>query len=193
MVGATRFSDIHRGVPRKSRTLLAQRLKQRERAGIVERRQGPTYHLTRAGQELEPVVFGLGDWAKRWLVGDPEKDQLDGAQAMWRASRALVDDALPDRRTVVRFDFPGVLRGRAATGPCLPPLVRAQPLRVTPLLTGGAAAHRHLRWAGRHGQVERWPPLWMIRAIRPPRTRPRTARVEADFDSSSSVLVARRR
>lgn len=112
LVGATRFSDIHRGVPRMSRSLLAQRLKQLERAGIIERRQGPTYHLTPAGQELEPVVFALGDWAKRWLVGDPEKGQLDGAQAMWRASRALVDEELPERRTVVQFDFPGAQRGR---------------------------------------------------------------------------------
>ena len=112
MVGATRFSDIHRGVPRMSRTLLAQRLKQLERSGIVERRDGPTYHLTPAGQELEPVVFGLGDWAKRWLLGDPTADQLDGAQMMWRVSRGLVEDELPERRTVVQFDFPTARRGR---------------------------------------------------------------------------------
>src|SRR5918992_3923665 len=54
VVGSQRFSDIHRGVPRMSRTLLAKRLKQLERVGIVERRNGPTYHLTAAGKDLEP-------------------------------------------------------------------------------------------------------------------------------------------
>jgi DNA-binding HxlR family transcriptional regulator len=47
--GSHRFSEIHRGMPRMSRTLLAQRLKQLERLGIIERRPGPTYHLTPAG------------------------------------------------------------------------------------------------------------------------------------------------
>src|SRR5262249_18209804 len=51
--GADRFSDIHRGLPRMSRSLLSQRLKQLERIGVIERRAGPTYHLTEAGHELE--------------------------------------------------------------------------------------------------------------------------------------------
>src|SRR5262245_16404906 len=113
MVGATRFSDIHRGVPRMSRTLLAQRLRQLERAGLVERRPGPTYHLSEAGQELQPIVFALGDWAKRWLFGDPEKDHLDGAQLMWRVRNGLATEELPQRRTVVEFRFPDATRGRA--------------------------------------------------------------------------------
>ena len=50
--GSERFSEIHRGVPRMSRTLLAQRLKHLERIGIIERRPGPTYHLTSAGRDL---------------------------------------------------------------------------------------------------------------------------------------------
>jgi len=110
--GSERFSDIHRGVPRMSRTLLAQRLRQLERMGIVERRPGPTYHLTRAGADLESVVWGLGDWAMQWLVGDPAKEHLDGAHLMWRVRQRLVPEALPERRTVVQFDFPGAHRGR---------------------------------------------------------------------------------
>jgi DNA-binding HxlR family transcriptional regulator len=111
--GSERFSDIHRGVPRMSRTLLAQRLKQLERIGIVERRTpGPTYHLTRSGRDLEAVVWGIGDWALEWLFGDPSKEHLDGAHLMWRVRNGLVVDALPDGRTVVQFDFPGAHRGR---------------------------------------------------------------------------------
>ena len=105
--GSHRFSEIHRGVPRMSRTLLAQRLKQLERLGIVERRAGPTYHLTPAGQDLEDVVWGIGDWAMRWMFGDPAKEHLDGAHLMWRVRQGIVEEALPPRRTVIEFSFPG--------------------------------------------------------------------------------------
>ena len=110
--GSHRFTEIHRGVPRMSRTLLAQRLKQLERLGVLERRPGPTYHLTDAGRDLEAVVFGLGDWAMQWMFGDPAKEHLDGGHMMWRVRQRLVDDELPERRTVVQFDFAGAARGR---------------------------------------------------------------------------------
>ena len=110
--GSSRFSEIHRGVPRMSRTLLGQRLKQLERLGILERRPGPTYHLTPAGKDLEAIVWGLGDWAMQWHLGDPAKEHLDGAHLMWRVRQRIVDDALPDRRTVIEFNFPEAHRGR---------------------------------------------------------------------------------
>ncbi|MEX0663627.1 MAG: helix-turn-helix domain-containing protein [Acidimicrobiia bacterium] len=110
--GSERFSDIHRGVPRMSRSLLSQRLKHLERLGIVERRPGPTYHLTDAGRDLEATVWGLGDWAMQWMFGDPAKEQLDGSHLMWRVRQRIVEDALPESRTVVRFEFPGARQGR---------------------------------------------------------------------------------
>lgn len=110
--GSARFSEIHRGVPRMSRTLLAQRLKQLERLGVVERRTGPTYHLTASGRDLEAVVFGIGDWAKQWLFGDPAKEHLDGGHLVWRVRQRVVIENLPESRTVVRFDFPSALRGK---------------------------------------------------------------------------------
>lgn len=110
--GSHRFSDIHRGVPRMSRTLLAQRLKQLERVGIIERRPGPTYHLTPAGEDLEKVVFGLGDWAMKWMFGDPAKEHHDGAHLIWRVRQRVVLDALPAKRTVVEFNFPAAHKGK---------------------------------------------------------------------------------
>lgn len=110
--GSTRFSEIHRGVPRMSRTLLAQRLKQLERQEIIERRSGPTYHLTPAGKDLEAVIWSLGDWANQWLLSDPAKEHLDGAHLMWRVRQRVVEEALPDRRVVVEFRFPAAQRGR---------------------------------------------------------------------------------
>jgi len=68
--GSTTFNDLHRGVPRMSRTLLSRRLKKLEACGVIERHQGSRgiqYGLTRAGQEFGPVVAELGAWAQRWF------------------------------------------------------------------------------------------------------------------------------
>ena len=70
LCGSHRFNDIRRGVPRMSATLLTQRLRKLETMGVVERRQvkgGWEYHLTQAGEELRPVVVGLGHWGARWI------------------------------------------------------------------------------------------------------------------------------
>lgn len=61
LCGATRFNDLARGNPRLSRTLLSTRIRQLERAGIVDH-IGEDYLLTPAGQDLRDVVFGLGTW-----------------------------------------------------------------------------------------------------------------------------------
>jgi DNA-binding HxlR family transcriptional regulator len=59
LCGSRRFSDLHRGVPLMSPTLLAQRLEQLEDAGIVRsvprpHGRGREYELTAAGEELRP-------------------------------------------------------------------------------------------------------------------------------------------
>jgi len=53
-LGASRFTELQRGVPLASPTLLSNRLKQLEKEGIVQRRKSAsgrswTYHLTPAG------------------------------------------------------------------------------------------------------------------------------------------------
>jgi len=65
--GASSFNDVHRGVPRMSRSLLSARFKKLELCGIVERRCGTTgveYRLTEAGAALGPVVTQLGQWGR---------------------------------------------------------------------------------------------------------------------------------
>jgi DNA-binding HxlR family transcriptional regulator len=63
--GATRFNEIERGLPKISRSLLSQRLRQLARSGIIDavpapNGRGSEYHLTPAGKELEPVMMVLG-------------------------------------------------------------------------------------------------------------------------------------
>src|SRR6476646_4294455 len=66
VAGTTRFNDLRRGVPKMSPTLLAQRLRELEAAGIVERRALRTergifeYSLTESGKDLRNVVEAMG-------------------------------------------------------------------------------------------------------------------------------------
>ena len=109
--GSTRFNDLRRGVPRMSPALLSQRLKDLEAAGIVHRtpvaRESGVfdYRLTRAGQELAPVVDAFGVWGKRWIDGDLTLERLDVQLLMWDMRRGLVLDPMPDRKVIVQFRF----------------------------------------------------------------------------------------
>lgn len=110
LCGNYRFNEILNGVPLMSRSLLSQRLKALEQAGLVERhtRAGSSlfeYRLTQAGRELEPVVLGLGSWGQRWVRRKLTAEELDPVLLMWDLRRRLDLERLPDTRTVVMFWF----------------------------------------------------------------------------------------
>lgn len=109
LTGSRRFNDIHRGVPLMSPSLLSQRLRTLEDAGLVERYAtsdgASEYHLTRAGRELGPVIEGLGKWGKRWARREIPPEELDPGLLMWDLHRRLRVDRFPDRRTVVHFEI----------------------------------------------------------------------------------------
>jgi DNA-binding HxlR family transcriptional regulator len=112
MVGAGGFNEIHRGIPRVSRTLLAQRLRELERRGIVtheaSRRGRPgVYTLTAAGQALTPIVWAMGHWAAEWVFDDPHDEQCDGLSLIWRTHQVAVASRLPQTRTVVHVVLTG--------------------------------------------------------------------------------------
>lgn len=106
LCGSTRFNDLRRGVPLMSPALLSKRLKTLERVGIVER-VGPEYRLTDAGQELRPVIEGLGVWGQRWARGDVVERHYDASLLMWDIHRNIDVDALPPQRVVVHFHLRG--------------------------------------------------------------------------------------
>lgn len=107
MFGSRRFNDLKRGVPRMSPTLLSQRLKELEAAGVVRREgDGRDYSLTEAGEQLRPLIVGLGIWGQRWLQHAVPEDNLDVNLLMWDLRRNVRTEALPpERRTVVEFVF----------------------------------------------------------------------------------------
>jgi hypothetical protein len=96
-----------------SRTLLARRLRQLEDAGIVRSAlkangRGQEYFLTPAGEELRPLIDGLGEWGQRWARSQINAGDLDPGLLMWDIHRRLNVERLPARRVVVLFDFRGV-------------------------------------------------------------------------------------
>jgi DNA-binding HxlR family transcriptional regulator len=109
-VGAHSFSDIHRGCPRMSTTLLADRLRALERAQVIDRVAAPSgrgsrYYLTSAGQELAEVVLHMGTWGARWL--DLTPIDYDAGLTLWAWAKSVDTDRLPPQRVVVRFDVSG--------------------------------------------------------------------------------------
>lgn len=106
LCGSTRFNDLRRGVPLMSPSLLSKRLKNLERVGVVERRDGE-YHLTPAGEELRPLIELMGVWGQRWARGDVEAKHHDASLLMWDIRRSIVPDRLPPGRTVVHFHLKG--------------------------------------------------------------------------------------
>lgn len=104
IVGATRFNDLARGLPGLSRSLLAKRLRQLERAGLVDH-LGGQYLLTEAGRDLESVVFGLGQWGARWAFEDPHPDELDAELLVWWMHTRIDTSDLPGPRHVLHVRF----------------------------------------------------------------------------------------
>jgi DNA-binding HxlR family transcriptional regulator len=107
LCGSTRFNEIRRGVPRMSPTLLAQRLRKLEDAGVVRRTGSGTstaYELTPAGEELRPIIVALGHWGARWIGSRLVPGQLDAGFLMWDMRRFARFDRFPaGRRTVIHF------------------------------------------------------------------------------------------
>ncbi|MEX0697755.1 MAG: helix-turn-helix domain-containing protein [Dongiaceae bacterium] len=114
IAGSTRFNELRRGVPLMSPTLLSRRLKQLETAGVIRRRRTNkdiSYELTRAGEELRPVVELLGAWGHRWVRTRLGSEDLDAGLLMWDMRRSVNPARFPERRVVVQFNYVDAPRG----------------------------------------------------------------------------------
>lgn len=112
LAGSRHFNELRRGVPRMSPALLSKRLRTLTRYGVIERYEDGnrvSYVLTPAGKELQPLVEALGRWGIRWMpeLGD---EDLDPHLLMWDMRRNVDVQAVPDRRTIIRFTFSDLAR-----------------------------------------------------------------------------------
>jgi DNA-binding Lrp family transcriptional regulator len=95
-----------------SPSLLSKRLKELEAHGILERtlvQKRPEifeYRLTKAGDELRPVVEVIGIWGHRWIETNPSLENLDPKLLMWDMRRNLNVEPLPPRRITIQFIYP---------------------------------------------------------------------------------------
>ena len=109
LLGCRTFNELAAGAPGLSRALLTRRLRELERAGLIEIRpkndgRGSVYEPTAAGRDLWGVLQALSDWAQQWT--DVTSEHADPDAVLWSWCQAFLrQDLLPERRTVVRFDF----------------------------------------------------------------------------------------
>lgn len=108
LCGSKRFNDLHRGVPRMSTSLLAQRLHRLEECGVVRREAvGKVweYSLTPAGEDLRPIVMALGHWGAQWIGSRLRDDELDAGLLMWDIRRFVCLPEFPPTPVVISFLF----------------------------------------------------------------------------------------
>lgn len=73
MEQTSRFRDIREQIPLMSERMLAERLKELEAHGVIERRVYPEtpvrieYALTEKGKALAPVFDSIQQWAEQWM------------------------------------------------------------------------------------------------------------------------------
>lgn len=109
--GHHHFNEILKGLHRISPSVLGQRLRTLERAGIIEARPNPsgrgsTYYMSPAGMPLVDIVRALGIWGQGYL--ELKRDDLDPDFLMWQVFQHLKSDLMPAHQRVVRFDFKGL-------------------------------------------------------------------------------------
>ncbi len=100
--GPSRYTDLKAGLPGIATNLLAERLAELEKAGLIHRRQAPPpiaatlFDLTYRGRELEAVVMALGVWGVSLLDANVGKDVF---QTHWLAVplRNALRDRTPNR------------------------------------------------------------------------------------------------
>jgi len=114
IAGSTRFSELQKGVPLMSPTLLSTRLKQLQNAGVITLKKtgkSSVYNLTPAGVELRPIVEILGAWGHRWARTDLNEGDLDASLLMWDMRRSVDASSFPKHRVVVQFEYPDAPKG----------------------------------------------------------------------------------
>ena len=86
-----------------------------ERAGVIYREplesgRGFEYLLTQAGKELEPIIVSMAVWGQHWSR-DMVNDDLDPAFLVWDMHLRMNAELMPEKRTVIEFDFSGIHAG----------------------------------------------------------------------------------
>jgi DNA-binding HxlR family transcriptional regulator len=153
LLGPKRFTDLRAGLPNLSPDVLAQRLRDLERVGVLRRRTLPppagsrVYELTEWGRELEPAVLALGRWGSS--APFPPGDAPLGVDSTMLALKAQFSPAAADgvdatyelRLGEHRFEM-RVADGRLS-------IARGDAVRPDAVIETGTGTLREVLWRGR--------------------------------------------
>jgi len=109
-LGATRFSEFQRYLPKISPSLLNTRLRFLEEHGVIVKRRipekrGHEYQLSPSGKALAPLLHEMGKWGMEWAHEELAEEELN-AVVLLREIAVLMDtDALPSGDLVLQFKF----------------------------------------------------------------------------------------
>lgn len=110
-----RFSELRKGLPRISQSLLTRRLDELEFHGLVVKTPlasgGYDYGLTKAGKATGPIINLMGLWGHDHLMHEITEDEYDPDLLFWDIRRTMDSKAPPsDRPFVIHFEIVGVKR-----------------------------------------------------------------------------------
>ena len=106
VLGPRRFTDLLEGLPGIATNLLAQRLRELEANGLIERVTLPppaasaVYQLTAMGEGLEPAIMALGRWGAQ--VGKSQPGDFYVPSSFFISNRASFN---PERAIDMRLEF----------------------------------------------------------------------------------------
>jgi len=119
--GACRYTDLRNGLPGIATNLLADRLRELEREGLVAREEAPPpiattlFRLTARGAELRPVLESLVRWGMPLMTEDNTGDAVRSHWLAWAIELLLIDrrpDAAPVTLELQTGERPIVLETR---------------------------------------------------------------------------------
>jgi DNA-binding HxlR family transcriptional regulator len=110
LMGASRFSELQRGLGSISTAVLTERLRSMTRNGLIVRRKisgkrGHEYYPTPACKELLPIIVSLGGWGMRWAKDNLVDEDYDVELLMLYLERSVVREMLPGPKTILQFEF----------------------------------------------------------------------------------------
>lgn len=120
LLGPKRFTDLRTGLPSLGPDVLAQRLRDLDAAGLVEKRILPppaaakVYVLTELGRRLEPVVMALGGFGSHLPIAEDGPDQMSFDAHILSLRTLFAPERAADMRVQLVLDgrpFAAVIEG----------------------------------------------------------------------------------
>ena len=150
--GAVRYTDLRSGLPGIATNLLADRLRELEAAGLIEREEAPPpvattlFRLTERGAALEPVISALGRWGFPLMRADRPDDQFRGQWLRLPVQEFLADhepdqpaasiQVLAGEEAVVITADAGAVTMRLGLDQAADAAIAGPPRQVLAILTG---------------------------------------------------------